>query len=89
MAICDYDCFNCKYADCINDGPPKSEYWRDYYRRNREAVCAKQREYYYRNQDTVRAYQRKYRAENREKVRAQQRAHYAKKKAAEAAMLSI
>lgn len=73
-AICDRDCFNCRFDDCICDEMNAADYREarsiDSYARPRsrkqEAIAAYQRKYYEANKDAIAAYQRKYREANKE-----------------------
>ena len=83
-AICDRDCFNCRYDDCICDEMNAVDYREarsiDSYARPRsrkqEAIAAKQREYYEANKEAIAAKQREYREANKEAIAAQQREYY-------------
>ena len=80
--ICDEDCFNCPYPDCINDGMTAGIYQsldeiekellfpRSAQEKKRAAY---QRKYREANRDKIAAQQREYREANREKIAAQQR----------------
>ena len=83
---CDFDCFNCKYDDCINDTLTISDIeisdqldrdalngsLSDKRKRHRDSNL----KYYYRNKDNINAKQAKYRAENREAYNARSAKHY-------------
>ncbi len=88
--MCDRDCFNCKYDDCIND----TVVYEDIKVSDRldrdvinESLSEKEkrhrlsnRRYYRRNKDTINAKKAKYRAENRELYNARSAEHYEKHK---------
>lgn len=76
--VCNHDCFNCPYPDCIVDGMTAEEY-RESSRIERElirpksrkelSIAAKQREYYEANREKHNAYMREYRRKQRDKAR--------------------
>ncbi len=81
---CDFDCFNCKFADCIagqhtprNGAEPKprprydTEKYREY-----------QKQWYSNNREKVKEYQKKYYRENRERLLEYSKERYRKGKAA-------
>ena len=82
MSICNKDCFNCPYPDCINDCMDHEDYV-EAAERDRELrstpekrkLAAQQRAYYEANREKVAAQQRAYREANREKLAAQKRAY--------------
>ena len=89
--ICDQNCFNCPYDDCVaGKGVPKnagldqgekdsrSSYWR-----NHDKRLAYVREYNNKNIDKSRAYRRKYYQEHREQMIANAKARYRRLKEAE------
>ena len=66
--ICDKDCFNCKYADCVlgenektyikqNLGIPAftKEYYQAYREKNRERIAANHKRWYDRHREEIRA----------------------------------
>ena len=73
--ICNFDCFNCVYDDCIND---RCSYSQEYYDKNRDKIIVHQREYRKKNRDKSSAYQREYRQKNKDKILDYQREYYAK-----------
>ena len=54
--ICDEDCFNCKFPDCVFD----KEKGRQYYQKNKEKIAEYQRRYYQENKEKKVEYQRQY-----------------------------
>lgn len=79
--VCDRDCLNCIYPDCILDeGPDASEYRamaemdRELFRSYKQKkVAAQKKAYYEANREKVAAQQKAYREANREKVAAYMR----------------
>ena len=82
--ICDMDCFNCKYPDCINNSretkaekqmketeKPKKK--STYYERNRERILAKQKKYNSEHRAERREYEREYYRKNSEEKKERQR----------------
>ena len=65
--ICDKDCFNCKYPDCIVDviSNDDTNYTRDY-----------NRQYRLKNKKYSREYFRKYREDNKERLKANHKKYY-------------
>lgn len=73
MKLCEKDCFNCRYDDCILDGlgrgrPPeaadvkkskKQLRMHEYYMKNREKQIKKSREYYQAHREEINARRRK------------------------------
>lgn len=69
--VCNEDCFNCKYDECINEHPtlerddselsqdPDNIRRRNHYRANRERICAQKREYWQANKERLNARRRK------------------------------
>ena len=71
--ICNEDCFNCRYEDCINDSlgryalpepkklsmDPHNVRRRATYAKNRERYCAQKRQYYQENKEKIQAKRRK------------------------------
>ena len=82
VKVCNHDCFNCQYPDCIVDDMTAEEY-RELSRIERElirpksrkelAIAAKQREYREANRESIAAKQREYREANRESIAAKKR----------------
>lgn len=87
--VCNHDCFNCPYPDCIVDGMTAEEY-RESSRIERElirpksrkeiAIAAKQREYYEANRESIAAKKREYYEANREKHNAYMREYRRKQR---------
>ena len=77
-AICDHDCFNCKFDDCIADDMTPEE-WAESQRRDRDTNLTpeqkKQRAYREANREKIADQQRAYREANREKIADQKRAY--------------
>ena len=88
--MCDRNCFNCKYDDCINDTLSlKDIKISDQLDRDsiNGSLSEKQKrhrvsslKYYRRNKETINAKRAKYRAENRELYNARSAEHYDKHK---------
>ena len=83
MTICNKDCFNCQYPDCVLDELDAEDY-RESSQRDRalkertdkqRKAAARQKAYYEANRDKVAARQKAYREANRDKVAAQQKAY--------------
>lgn len=80
--ICEKDCFNCPYEDCINDEMDHEDY-REAAARDRELFitpkkrerAAYQKAYYEKNREKRVAYQKMYREKNREKIAAGKKAY--------------
>ena len=85
--ICDMDCFNCKYPDCINNSretkaerrmketeKPKKK--STYYERNRERILAKQKKYNSEHRAERREYEREYYRQNSEEKKEWQRNYH-------------
>ena len=76
--VCNHDCFNCPYPDCIVDDMTAEEY-RELRRIERElirpksrkelSIAAKKREYREANREKYNAYMREYRRKQRDKAR--------------------
>lgn len=50
--ICDKDCFNCKYPDCIaTDYSLRKEEFQKYYQKNKERLSEQRKQYYQANKD--------------------------------------
>lgn len=56
--ICDEDCLNCPYPDCVKS--EGSGYNREYYLANRERICERNRKRYWADVEKSRAYQREW-----------------------------
>lgn len=78
--VCNRDCFNCPYPDCVLDEPMSAEEYAE--AREREELlkdpkarklAAKQRAYYEANREELAAKQRAYREANREEYNAYMR----------------
>ena len=77
MAVCNKDCFNCPFPDCINDEMDYEDYL-DAATTEREIIlpkskkekkaAARQKAYYEANREKVAARQKAYREANREKA---------------------
>lgn len=74
--ICDRDCFNCRFDDCICDEMTADD-WKaargidDFIHTKTEkekSIAAKQKKYYEENRESIAAKQKKYREENRESL---------------------
>ena len=63
--ICDEDCFNCKYDDCIKDDN------REYRERNKDKIRAYKKEYYQKNRSKILEHNKQYqlKKEGEENVR--------------------
>ena len=64
--ICDEDCFNCKYPDCIVEMTPiekRRVYDREYYQRTKKDRIASSRKYQKKNKEKIKAYNREYQRE--------------------------
>ena len=84
--MCDYDCFNCKYPDCVNDEMPrKKRDLLDCTFRDEDTQVERRvktaRKYYYTHRDIVLARAKAKRDANKEKANAKQRAYRAKRAA--------
>ena len=83
---CNFDCFNCIYNDCINNG---NSYSQEYYDKNRNKILAYHREYYQKNKDKILDCYKEYRQKNRDKILAYHKEYYAKKREIRKGGLSI
>ena len=80
--ICNKDCFNCPYEDCINDEMDHEDY-REAADRNRELfmtpekrkIAAGKKAYREANREKIAAGQKAYREANREKIAAGKKAY--------------
>lgn len=67
MAVCDKDCFHCKFDDCVNDRMDAEDY-RESREREKELtatpksrkLAARRKAYYEANREKVAAYQKEY-----------------------------
>ena len=83
-SICNKDCLNCVFYDCINDTLTAADYRAareldEFIRpktRKEKQIAAKKREYREANREQIAAYQREYREANREQIAAKQREYY-------------
>ena len=66
--ICDRDCFNCPFEDCILEEGPNAAEYRDLAQIDKSLFMTSEKE-------KVAAQQKAYREANREKVAAQQKAY--------------
>ena len=81
--ICERDCFNCKFADCIREDLTAADY--DDARAleafihpptpAQRRIAAKQKAYYEENREAIAAKQKAYYEENREAIAAKQKAY--------------
>ena len=83
QSVCDKNCFQCRFSDCIYDGMEYDDYVQSAaldkeltQTAHQKKVAAQKRAYYEANKDKVAAYQRAYREANKDKVAAQHRAYY-------------
>ena len=84
MAICNKDCFNCQYPDCVLDELDAEDYressQRDMALKERtdkqRKVAAQKKAYYEANRDKVAAQRKAYREANRDKYNAYMRNYY-------------
>lgn len=75
--LCDKDCFNCKYEDCIlSTWQSKKEYDALYYQKNRDIKIKRSKEWYQNNKERRLEYNKKYYSEHREERLAKQRAYW-------------
>ena len=68
-SVCDRDCLNCVYPDCVLDEGPNAAEYRQMAEMEKELFRTSE-------QKKVAAQQKAYREANREKVAAQQKAYY-------------
>lgn len=85
--ICDEDCFNCKFPDCIwgksqkhSQTNKKAECQKRYYERNKEKIAERYKRYYERNKEKIAEYQKQYREKNKAKIAEYQRQYYQERK---------
>ena len=91
--ICERDCFNCKFADCIREDLTAADY--DDARAlevfihpptpAQRRIAAKQKAYREENREAIAAKQKAYREENREAIAAKKKAYYEENREAIAA----
>ena len=84
VSVCNRDCFNCTFDDCILDVLDAEDY-KEQRRIEKEILlpksekekelAAKRRAYYEANKEELAAYQRAYREANKERLRAYGREH--------------
>ena len=85
--ICNMDCFNCPFPDCINDGKEtksertmkkvdKEKKKDSYYQRNREKCIAKVKEYRSAHSERVKEYQKEYYRRNAEEKKLYAKKHH-------------
>ena len=90
---CNFDCFNCKYDDCISDGKnpstaeerrlKRNERLRQRYKENRDYYRAAGRRWYQRHKEQAKQRSREYYWKNRETILAKSAEKRRKKKEAE------
>lgn len=82
--ICDRDCFNCRFDDCICDEMTADD-WKaargidDFIHTKTEkekSIAAYQKQYREENRETIAAYKKQYYEENRETIAAKQKQYY-------------
>ena len=82
--ICDRDCFNCRFDDCICDEMTADD-WKaargidDFIHTKtakEKSIEAYKKQYYEENRESIAAYQKKYREENRESIAAYKKQYY-------------
>ena len=84
--ICNGDCFNCVYGDCIYDDEidekkaKRRDTQRRYYEKNKERWQAYKREWYEKNKEHCREQKREWYRKNREKKLAYNKQHYEENK---------
>lgn len=78
---CDDDCFNCKYDDCIKV-QRNSEYYREYYKKNKEKMIQSQKKYNEKNKEKLAEYRKEYYKKNKEKILEHQKEYKKRKKEA-------
>ena len=85
MAICNKDCFNCPFPDCINDEMDHEDYLNSATiekeiilpkSTKQKKLAAQRKAYYEANREKVAAQRKAYCEANREKVAAQKKAYY-------------
>ena len=83
--VCDKDCLNCVFDDCINDEMDAGDYAaareleRDFIfpkTARQESNAAKKKAYYEENRESIAAKRKAYREENREAIAAYKKAYY-------------
>lgn len=86
MEICNKDCFNCPYIDCIYDEEVdekkamRRETQKRYYEKNKERWQAYKREWYEKNKEHCREQKREWYRKNKEKKLAYGKQHYLENK---------
>jgi hypothetical protein len=87
-AVCNRDCFNCQYEDCIVDDMTLAEYAESRKREltmhktpEQKRIAAKQKAYYEANRDEIAAKQKAYYEANREAYNAYMRDYLRRKRA--------
>ena len=78
MSVCNYDCFNCVYADCINNSMRESD-WSESVNtgtppKGKSSISGDT--YYSRNREKVILYQRGYYARNKKAISEQKKEYY-------------
>ena len=71
---CDRDCFNCIYDDCIEDkvklssaNKDRTEYFKEYYQKNKERRQQYFKEYYQENKERIKAnHNKRYRSRKKQ-----------------------
>ena len=88
MSVCDKNCFECPYEDCIRDGMDLEDYKESRQREltmhktpEQKRAAAKQKAYYEANRDEIAAKQKAYREANREAYNAYMRDYLRRKRA--------
>jgi len=83
MTVCNRDCFNCPYEDCIVDGMTLEEYAESRQREltmhktpAQKRAAAKRKAYYEANRDEIAAKKKAYYEANRDEIAAKQKAYY-------------
>ncbi len=83
IPVCDRDCFNCQFEDCVLEEGPNAAEYRElalidkslFETPEKRKVAAYQKAYYEANREKVAASKKAYREANREKVAAYQKAY--------------
>ena len=84
QAVCDRDCFHCKFEDCIEDGMNHADYVQQSViekellfpkTAKQKKIAAGQKAYYEANREKIAAGQKAYYEANREKIAAGQKAY--------------
>ena len=83
--ICDEDCFNCKFDDCIMSDPyvgrkslyeNPQDYSREYYEAHKEKIRKQKREYYKAKKQKMNKQRREYYEKHREEEKANRKKYY-------------